>query len=143
MDFSENQLSRPERTTVLSDNSQATIHPMVVYSTPTGPSDALRVQSYVMILDCLDHTTAAVATFQQLLLNELKSELPLLKRVHYFSDGAASQYKNRKNFASLCHHKEDFNLDATWHFFATSHGKSACDGIGGTLKRLAAKASLH
>jgi hypothetical protein len=30
-----------------------------------------------------------------------------------------------------------------WHFFATSHGKSACDGIGGTLKRLAAKASLR
>ena len=27
--------------------------------------------------------------------------------------------------------------------FATSHGKSVCDGIGGTIKRLAAKASLQ
>jgi hypothetical protein len=27
--------------------------------------------------------------------------------------------------------------------FATSHGKSACDGIGGTVKRLAARASLQ
>ena len=28
-------------------------------------------------------------------------------------------------------------------FFATSHGKQPCDGIGGTVKRLAAKASLQ
>ena len=28
-------------------------------------------------------------------------------------------------------------------FFATSHGKSTCDGIGGTVKRLTAKASLQ
>ena len=26
----------------------------------------------------------------------------------FFSDGAASQYKNRKNFLNLCHHKDDF-----------------------------------
>ncbi len=30
-----------------------------------------------------------------------------------------------------------------WHFFATSHGKGVCDGIGGTIKRLAARASLQ
>ena len=29
-----------------------------------------------------------------------------------------------------------------WNFFATSHGKSACDGIGGTAKWLATNASL-
>ena len=28
-------------------------------------------------------------------------------------------------------------------FFATSHGKNACDGIGGTVKRLVTKASLQ
>ena len=28
-------------------------------------------------------------------------------------------------------------------FFATSHGKSPCDGIGGTMKRLVTRASLH
>ena len=27
--------------------------------------------------------------------------------------------------------------------FATSHGKQPCDGIGGTVKRLTAKASLQ
>ncbi len=28
-------------------------------------------------------------------------------------------------------------------FFATSHGKQPCDGIGGTVKRLVTKASLQ
>ena len=53
------------------------------------------------------------------------------------------QYKNYKNLANLCHHEVDFATEAEWHFFATSHGKSPCDGIGGTVKRLAARASLQ
>ena len=34
-------------------------------------------------------------------------------------------------------------MDCEWHFFATSHGKNACDGIGGTVKRATARASLQ
>ena len=41
------------------------------------------------------------------------------------------------------YHEHDFNLKAEHHFFATSHGKSSCDGIGGTIKREAANASLR
>ena len=58
-------------------------------------------------------------------------------------DGCAGQYKNKNNFINLCHHKEDFAVDAEWNFFATSHGKSACDSIGGTVKQLVTKASLQ
>ena len=61
----------------------------------------------------------------------------------YFSDGCAGQYKNCKNFINLCHHLEDFGIPAEWHFFATSHGKGPCDGLGGVVKRQAAKASLQ
>ena len=43
--------------------------------------------------------------------------------MYYFSDGAASQYKNKKNLINLTHHFEDFDIEAEWHFFATSHGK--------------------
>ena len=39
--------------------------------------------------------------------------------------------------------QQDFELDCEWYFFATSHGKSSCDGIGGTVKRSVAKASLQ
>jgi len=34
-------------------------------------------------------------------------------------------------------------MTAEWHFFATSHGKGPCDGVGGTVKRLAARAILQ
>ena len=34
-------------------------------------------------------------------------------------------------------------VNTSWNFFATSHDKSACDRIGGTLKRITARASLQ
>ena len=66
-----------------------------------------------------------------------------MKTIHYFSDGCAAQYKNCKQFVNLCHHLTDFSIDCMWNFFATSHGKSPCDRIGGTVKRLTARGSLQ
>ena len=63
-------------------------------------------------------------------LENIKIDIPGITKCIYFSDGAGSQYKDYKN-------------KAEWHFFATSHGKRPCDVIGGTLKRLVAKASLQ
>ena len=40
-------------------------------------------------------------------------------------------------------HKWDFGLDVEWIFFATSHGKAPCDGIGGSVKHPTAKRSLQ
>ena len=65
------------------------------------------------------------------------------KKVFYFSDVCAGQYKNCKNFMNLCHHSVDFGFEAEWLFFATSHGKGPCDGVRGLLKRMATKASLQ
>jgi len=56
------------------------------------------------------------------------------KTFEYFSDGCSGQHKNYKNFLNLTYHKHDFDVDASWVFFATSHGKSPCDGIGGMVK---------
>lgn len=67
---------------------------------------------------------------------------PVNRGFRYFSDGAGSQYKNYKSLVNLMHHQQDHNLKAEHHFFATSHGKSPCDGIGRTIKREAASASL-
>lgn len=44
---------------------------------------------------------------------------------------------------NLCLHEKDFQLKAQWSFFETSHGKTECDGIGGTVIRLARKESLQ
>jgi hypothetical protein len=120
------------------NNSQSTIHPFVIYF------NDLSHASFVVISDCMSHDTIAVYLFQKRLISFLRSKLGCLpKKIYYFSDGASSQYKNRKNFVNLCLHNHDFGIKAEWHFAATSHGKGACDGLGGTVKRLAAKASLQ
>ena len=99
----------------------------------------LKSYSLACISDELIHSTNAVYTFQDCVISHLKGKLPFeIKKIFYFSDGAASQYKNYKNFANLAHHFTDFQIEAEWHFFATSHGKGPYDGIGGTLKREAA-----
>jgi len=38
---------------------------------------------------------------------------------------------------------KDFGLETEWLFFPISHGKGACDGLGDTVKRLSAAASLQ
>jgi hypothetical protein len=48
-----------------------------------------------------------------------------------------------KNLLNITYLSEDFGVPQERHFFVTSHGESACDGVGGTLKRLAAKATLQ
>ena len=57
-----------------------------------------------------------------------------VKKVSLWSDGPASQVKNRYIAASLdtlqCKHK----LEIQWNFFATSHGKGPVDWIGGSVK---------
>ena len=84
-----------------------------------------------------------VYKIQEITITEIRSLLGHIKMVHYFTDGCAGQYKNYKNFYNICQHQEEFQVSASITFFATSHGKSACDGIGGTVKRLARKASLQ
>jgi hypothetical protein len=39
-----------------------------------------------------------------------------------------------KKNGNLVNQKNDFGIAAEWHFFATSHGKSPCDAVGGTTK---------
>ena len=61
-----------------------------------------------------------------------------MTKVHYFTDGCEGQYENRYNFCNLCHHFDDFQLEAEWNFT----WQKCMDGIGGTVKQPATKASL-
>ncbi|CAH0556044.1 unnamed protein product [Brassicogethes aeneus] len=124
------------------DTTQATLHPFVIYFRSKNQTD-LKCFSMCVISDEREHITSTVHYFLKVIIQHIKEELPDLQYIHYFSDGSSAQYKNYKNFINLCLHKKDFNVPAEWNFFATSHGKSPCDGIGGTVKRLAARASLQ
>ena len=84
------------------NNTQATIHPFVAYY-----YDAVRGEvcflNFVIITDSLTHDSVAVHCFVKKLLTFLVTKLTV-KKVYYFSDGAASQYKNKKNFVNLAFH---------------------------------------
>lgn len=45
--------------------------------------------------------------------------------------------------SNICQIASDFQLEINWHFFATSHGKGACDGVGGTVKRIISRLSIQ
>ena len=123
------------------DNSQCTLHPFVFYF--KGVDSTIQHESFCFISDSTKHSTAMVYAFQKELIPLLQQRHPALQRIIYFSDGCAAQYKNCYNFINLSFHEEDFGITAEWNFFATSHGKNACDGIGGTLKRCVSQASLQ
>ena len=122
------------------NQSQCTIHPVVIYY---KMQDKLCTLSLCCISDDLNHDTVFVHELLRQVTTIVSSLSPQIKSIEYFSDGCAGQYKNYKNMLNLCLHQWDFKFSATWSFFATSHGKSPCDGVGGTVKRLATRASLQ
>ena len=122
------------------NNISCTLHPVALYSMKDGK---LHCSSICAISDDMEHDTPFVYQVQSEVVQYLKKELPHVIDIEYFSHSWAGQYKNFKNILNLCHHVTDFGITARWSFFATSHGKSPCDGIGGTVKRLVARASLQ
>ena len=123
------------------NSQQCSLHPVVIYYVDTGE---LKVASFCVISNDLVHDVAFVYKVLSESIQYIHEYLNLkVSKIHYFSDGCAGQYKNKKHFLNLCMHKSDFLIDCAWNFFATSHGKSPCDGIGGTVKRTATKASLQ
>lgn len=142
-DFSENYsiVLQDEAQSYHWTSQQVTIHPFVIYF---KEENKVQHVSFVIISDSLDHNTIAVYTFQKKLITFLTTKFHKRpSKIFYFSDGSAAQYKNKKNFLNLCFHEEDFKVGGEWHFFATAHGKGPCDGVGGSIKRLAARASLQ
>lgn len=70
-------------------------------------------------------------------LHMVREKFPLIIHLHVFSDGPATQYKQKGNFNLLS--KEPFKKGfkgISWNFFEASHGKGAPYGVGATLKRL-------
>ena len=76
----------------------------------------------------------------QKIICELKKKIDI-SVVNFWTDGAASQFKSRYMLCNMTYLLKQ-EIQASWHFFATSHGKGAVDGIGGEVKRQARLAAL-
>lgn len=92
--------------------------------------------SFALISNNVSHDKYCVSSCLTYIINKLKQQLPLLEEISFFSDGAASQFKQRFLFRNLTRMSDKYNLLLSWHFFATSHAKGVPDGIGGIVKRL-------
>jgi hypothetical protein len=113
------------------NNAQVTVHQSVIYF---KKSDAEH-ENLVMISDCLNHDSNLVLTFQWHLMKFIENtfESPLRKLLILL--WVCSPIQDRKNLLNIACNNEDFGVPAEWHFFVISHGKSACDGVGGTVKK--------
>ncbi len=109
---------------------QVTVFPSVLWSDGD-------LESYAIVSDSLEHDKRSVATFLSKIVEDIKMKHPAMKEHHIFSDGAASQFKNKFIwcFMSTTFRELFPALRVQWHFFATSHGKGAVDGVGATVKR--------
>ena len=95
------------------------------------PGQAPKMITYVT--DMNDHTKKSVSFFLDKLLEKF---CQIGDHVVFWSDGPSSQFKNRYMFEYMMTLANKFRLSSlTWNFFATSHGKGAIDGVGGSLKR--------
>ena len=109
------------------NKDQCTLDPVVISC--KNQQNHLVHTSICILSDDLDHDTSFVHELQRFVRNYIQDTLPQIKHTAFWSNDCAGQYKNFKNLMNLCNYVIDFRFDAIWSFFATSHGRSPCDGI--------------
>lgn len=90
-------------------------------------------ESMVFITSDLKHDADVVKKATDVLESHLLSKTTMEKHIIY-SDGCSAQFKSRTPFSKL------MNDHSERHYFGSSHGKSACDGLGGIVKKAATTA---
>ncbi|KAK2548197.1 hypothetical protein P5673_031662 [Acropora cervicornis] len=126
-DFAENFQMKHQREVMAAhwSNDTVTLFTAVVYYR-SGTGD-LEHKSYAVISDDLRHNKQSVYAFNKAILEEVK-KFTQVNKVHYWSDGAGSQFKNKYNLSN-------FGAKATWSFLETAHGKGPVDKVGAEVKR--------
>lgn len=112
---------------------QATLFPiMSYYHCPDEGCDATIQEAVVIVSDDLDHDAHSVKHFKQVLYDHLEEKGVSWTHHVSYSDGSASQFKSKVPFHYLKHSPTSMEQA----FFGSRHGKSPCDGIGGTVKKM-------
>ena len=132
MDFSENYTCQTieEVQSAYWNSSMVTLHPTIVYFNEAD--DTLGHKSMVFVSEVLHHNASMVSAIIEKSVKRIKMLVPDLKFVHFWTDSPSSQYRNKSIFDMMCNFENEYGCKATWHYFESGHGKSACDGVGGT-----------
>ncbi|XP_035684140.1 uncharacterized protein LOC118421089 [Branchiostoma floridae] len=137
MDFAENYKVkyRGEVQSAYWNCDLVTLHPVVVYH--RDENGELRHESRCIVSDELGHNPFTVFSILKKVVSHLKDKHPNLQYVHYWTDSPSSQYRNKTLFSVVSDHETLFGMKASWNYFEAGHGKGPCDGVGGTVKRMA------
>ncbi|CAH0403492.1 unnamed protein product [Chilo suppressalis] len=111
--------------------TQVTLHTGVVYY----KSEKQSKQSFCTISPSNIHQPDAIWAHLKPVIQLAKSLVPNLKKIHFYSDGPSSQYRQKNNFILIKYFASLFHIDITWSFFESGHGKGVADAIGGVVKR--------
>ncbi|GBM81678.1 hypothetical protein AVEN_239454-1 [Araneus ventricosus] len=86
----------------------------------------------VVVSNYMQRDKYAVATFTDVIIENIKKSHAKfnMKNVIYQSDGTGKYFKQKFSLCLGTIMHDNFQ----WHFTATSHGKGAIDGLGGTIK---------
>ncbi|CAF4282216.1 unnamed protein product [Rotaria sp. Silwood2] len=99
-------------------------------------------RTMVIKSDYLVHDTRFVYSSQKIIIDFLRKEYPNVFKINYVSDGASTHFKNKYNIHNLAHHHQDFQIEASWSFSSSGHGKGPCDGLGAVVKTTATQQLL-
>ena len=94
----------------------------------------------MFVSEVLHHNAPIVYAIVKKLVNTVNNYVPELKHVHFVTDSPSSQYRNKSVFDLISRFEVNHGLQASWNYFESDHGKSACDGMVGTIKRDAGNA---
>ena len=107
--------------------------PVTIYTAVTWTGQ--HSKSIAVISDYLSHDKYATAVYNDKILDLILPGGSSREKctVNIFSDGASQHFKQRY---TLAHASLETRAAVNWHFFATSHGKGAVDGVGEQSKGL-------
>jgi hypothetical protein len=80
-------------------------------------------QPIIIVSNDITHNKFTVSQCLEHVFKRAKSLVPSLNEVVIFSDGSASQFKQRYLFKNLSVLADKFDISLSWNFFASHHGK--------------------
>lgn len=99
-------------------------------------------KTFVLCSDARNKDKDTVYVMLMKLYEMLNAEQVNIIEEIIWSDGPASEFKNKYMVQVLKILAKKYNTKFSWKYFATSHGKGVVDGVGGNIKRLVRQKSM-
>ncbi|GBN03594.1 hypothetical protein AVEN_201854-1 [Araneus ventricosus] len=117
---------------------QVTLRTVVMYYRNKSENSVEHKSIYTMS-ESKRHDTVTICAHLMPVFAKIKTIVPVLRNIHFLSDGPSTQYKNKNMFylAATMVAKELAVDSLHCNYSEKGHGKGAPEGIGGCIKRLA------